>query len=115
MDSLKDKKMLLIGKCMEYLRDYIKEIIPEEGSFGRHNVFFSYPGTSYEAVTWVENGGGYRYLCIGMVEKGDDRLVHHYFAKGSNSDLITRLEDRKTAEEIYVELEQLKTAVDNLE
>ncbi len=115
MDSLKEKKMLLIGKCMEYLSDYINEKIPEQGSFHRHNVFFSYPGTSYEGLVWVESCTGSRYICIGMKEKGYDKVVHHYYCKGSNSDLISCLTSDKTAEDIYNELEYLKTCVDNFD
>ncbi len=115
MDKSKDKKMLLINKCREVIGEFLDNVIPETGSFRKHPVFCDYPDTDYKAVLWIEAGGDSRYLCIGMKQSNDDRLVHHYYKKGTNRELREYISSDIAAEDIYTELEALKLSVDDLD
>lgn len=109
------KEELLIQKCIELLRSKLENDIPTEGKFNKTCVFFSYPGTNNEALLWIEDGFCSRYLCIGMREKGSDKVAYHYYAKGSNTELDACLSNDKIVVEIHNDLKNLKETVDNFE
>ncbi|MBE6617946.1 MAG: hypothetical protein E7627_08425 [Ruminococcaceae bacterium] len=109
------KEELLIKKCIEVLREKLDKDIPEEGKFPKATVLFSYPGTGNEALLWIEDGFVSRYFCVGMREKGSDKVAYHYYAKGSNSDIDACLSDEGIVIEIHNDLEHLKETVDNFE
>ena len=115
MDELNNKKQILISKCMEHLSEQLKDSIPENGSFQRHCIFFTYPGTTHDALLWIENAAGSRYFCVGVKKKNDDRLVQHYMKRGTNDELAKYLQSDIAAEEISTSLEQLSERVDDLD
>jgi len=56
-----------------------------------------------------------RIIRTGMHENGDDRLVSHYYYRGSNKELIKIMKDAGNTDELIREFEGLKLSVDNLD
>lgn len=110
----------LIERCKDYIAQYIAEKVPEKGRINPHTVSFSWAGTNYKGVFIIETDllskdySG-RLIRTGMHEYGDDRLVSHYYYRGTNEELINIMKDPANTGELIAEFESLERSVDNLD
>lgn len=110
---------ILIPKAMDYICEQIQQKMPETGGFRKFFVCFTYPGTGYEALLWVEHNvserDGNGRLTAGMREAGSDKVVQHYMAKGTKEELMQWLNTSANGAQLRSSYEQLKSAVDQFE
>lgn len=90
-----EKLDILVSTMLEYLEKQVKSL-PEQGTFERHSVSMTYPGTTcdgfliyeYDLTDSSQRG---RRLRASMCRQGSDRMVSHYLFKGSKTECLAWL------------------------
>ena len=112
------KKYKLIERCVDLIPKYIKDNVPESGSIGTYPLSFDWPGTANKGYFIIENdySGGMtgRRIRTAMCRKGSDRLVSHYYFKGSNYELC-KLIIACDIKELIEEFDGLSESVDDMD
>ena len=118
MLTYKRKMDKLIRKSVEVVIGYIRNDVPQQGSFERVGIRYHHPGNKFMGMLCVEadlKQAESRRLVASMFRKGEDRLVSNFLMKGTNQEILDYLGAEKTISELIGVFEHLKEKVENLE
>ena len=92
----KKKKRKLMERCVEFLSEFLENKLPQSGKIAPYPVHFEWPGTKFEGLFVVEadhSGEEFtgRRIKTAMRKKDSDKIVSHYYFKGTNKELAAQI------------------------
>lgn len=116
-EGRKKKMLFLTGKAAEVLADRIQNELPVSGSFQKMSVTCALAGTENRIIFFVQkayDAPEQRYLFAGVYRNGSSRVRYYSLKKGTNEELIERL-NTLNLEETYLQLLEMSDKVDEEE
>ena len=114
-DIVKGRRVL-IERVMEAMAGYIRDSVPESGSFKGPWLVLRYPGTEHEGRLYSQYSQQHGCaLRASVVVEGTDVEISHYVFFGSKDDCIAWLEDSAHRDELIESYNELTERADNYE
>ena len=111
------KKRKLIEKCVKYIPELLESRIPSSGVFGSYPLHFDWPGTELEGLfiiepDYVREDMKGRRIRTAVRRADSDRIISHYYYKGTNEELCRHIKD-SNVDELIREFDSLARSADD--